>query len=82
MMVCSALTFSTQANCSCCLGPIFLSCAENDVAFDSASRRKAVDILQSGKKTYHVHVISGVEHGFALKGDIANPFECRYLRNT
>jgi Dienelactone hydrolase family len=57
------------------LEPLFLSCAENDVAFDTESRRKATDVLISEKKDYHVQLFSGVEHGFALKGNITKPYE-------
>ncbi|KAM6529042.1 hypothetical protein FALCPG4_009994 [Fusarium falciforme] len=49
--------------------PLFLSCSEVDHTFDVASRRRALDILQSNKKVFHYQVFSGVEHGFALRGD-------------
>jgi hypothetical protein len=61
------------------LEPLFLSCAESDVAFDTESRRKATDALIAGKKDYHVQVFSGVEHGFALKGDITKPYESKLI---
>lgn len=35
----------------------------------------AMDILQSRKKTYHLQLFSGVEHGFALRGNMDNPYE-------
>ncbi|ROV96246.1 hypothetical protein VMCG_07677 [Cytospora schulzeri] len=56
-------------------GPLFLSCSEIDHTFDTPSRRLAMDILQSQKKTYHLQLFSGVEHGFALRGDMDNPYE-------
>ncbi|OMP86611.1 Protein AIM2 [Diplodia seriata] len=49
--------------------PLFLSCSEIDHTFDQASRRRALDILQEEKKTWHLQLFSGVEHGFALRGD-------------
>ncbi|KKA17610.1 hypothetical protein T310_8448 [Rasamsonia emersonii CBS 393.64] len=54
--------------------PLFLSCAEIDHTFD-ATRRRAVDILQSEKKKYQLQLFSGVEHGFALRGNMENPYE-------
>ncbi|KAH8816644.1 hypothetical protein F5884DRAFT_662720 [Xylogone sp. PMI_703] len=55
--------------------PLFLSCSEIDHTFDTASRRRAIDILQSEKKTYQVQLFSGVEHGFALRGNMDDPYE-------
>lgn len=37
----------------------------------------ALEILQSGRKTYHLQLFSGVEHGFALRGDMKNPYESK-----
>jgi len=59
--------------------PLFLSCAETDHTFDTQSRRRAVDILSQGKKPYGLQVFSGVEHGFALRGDMKSPYE-RYVK--
>jgi len=55
--------------------PLFLSCAETDHTFGTALRNRAVDILIEDKKTYHVQLFSGVEHGFALRGDMSKPYE-------
>lgn len=55
--------------------PLLLSCAENDHAFETDSRRKAIDILQGEKKTYHLQLFQGVSHGFAVKGDPADPYQ-------
>ena len=58
-----------------CAEPLFLSCAEVDHTFDTQSRRKAVDILQDEKKSYHLQLFSNVEHGFALRGNMEDPYE-------
>ena len=58
-----------------CIEPLFLSCSEIDHTFDTASRRKAIDLLQADKKTYHLQLFSGVEHGFALRGNMKEPYE-------
>ncbi|KAJ0116590.1 hypothetical protein J7T55_009740 [Diaporthe amygdali] len=36
---------------------------------------KAVDILIEDKRQYHVQLFSGVEHGFALRGNQNDPYE-------
>lgn len=55
--------------------PLLLSCAENDHAFDTGSRRKALDILQKDKKRYHFQLFQGAAHGFAVRGDPADPYQ-------
>ncbi|KAI8226750.1 hypothetical protein K4K54_003601 [Colletotrichum sp. SAR 10_86] len=55
--------------------PLFMSCSEVDHTFDVSSRRRALDILQSKKKIYHYQLFSGVEHGFALRGDPKDPYQ-------
>ena len=54
--------------------PLFLSCAEVDHTFGVESRRRALDILTEDKKTYHYQLFSGVEHGFALRGNPDDPY--------
>jgi len=58
--------------------PLFLSCSEIDHTFDTHSRRRALDILQEGKKTYELQLFSRVEHGFALRGNEKNPYERKF----
>lgn len=55
--------------------PLCLSCAEHDFTFETEQRNKALDILKDAKKPYHLQVFSGVEHGFALRCDLNNPYE-------
>jgi dienelactone hydrolase len=40
-----------------------------DPTFPVESRRRAEDILDEIKATYHVQIFGGVEHGFATRGD-------------
>jgi len=49
--------------------PLLLSCSETDYTFSVESRRRAEDILVKNKATYTIQVFSGVEHGFAVRGD-------------
>ncbi|CZR63622.1 related to dienelactone hydrolase [Phialocephala subalpina] len=59
--------------------PLLLSCSEIDHTFDTKSRRRAIDILQEIKVPYQVQLFQGVEHGFALRGNMDNPYE-RYVK--
>ncbi|KAK0471535.1 hypothetical protein IW261DRAFT_1667118 [Armillaria novae-zelandiae] len=49
--------------------PLFISCAEYDITFPLENRRRAEDILVEVKASYCFQIFSGVEHGFALRGD-------------
>lgn len=42
---------------------------ETDSTFPKESRRRAEDILEEIKATYHVQIFSGVSHGFGTRGD-------------
>lgn len=52
-----------------------MSCSVEDHTFPEEARQTALDILESGKKTYHFQLFSGVSHGFALRGNMKNPYE-------
>ena len=67
------LTFVTE--------PLFLSCSEIDQTFPKEFRRRAVDILDEGKKIYQVQLFQGVSHGFALRGNMDDKWE-RYTREA
>lgn len=57
------------------LEPLFLSCSDEDHTFDSASRKRALEICRRGQKTWHLQLFSGVSHGFALRGDPNDPYQ-------
>jgi hypothetical protein len=59
-----------------------MSCSEIDHTFDVPSRRRALDILQAEKKVYHYQLFSGVEHGFALRGDPEDPFQSKHRKKS
>lgn len=63
----SLLTFIPPSS----LEPLFLSCAETDQTFPAESRHIAEKILADNKQSYHFQLFSGVEHGFALRGDMS-----------
>lgn len=55
--------------------PLFLSCSEIDFTFPKEFRRRAVDMMDERKQIYHVQLFQGVEHGFALRGDMKDPVQ-------
>jgi len=60
--------------------PLFLSCTDIDHTFTTEGRREALDILRAEKKKYQLQLFTGVEHGFALRGNMDEPHE-RELQN-
>lgn len=60
--------------------PLFLSCAEIDHTFGTESRNKAVDMMIEDGKEYNLQLFHGVEHGFALRADLSNPYQGEYHR--
>ncbi|KAF9026836.1 dienelactone hydrolase [Hymenopellis radicata] len=67
--------FLSESHFFKCAKPLLLSCAETDHTFPAASRHRAEEILQEVKATYQVQLFSRVEHGFALRGDMSNPYQ-------
>ncbi|KIW04476.1 uncharacterized protein PV09_04235 [Verruconis gallopava] len=59
--------------------PLMLSCAENDHAFPADKRRRAEDILKDEGKKYHVQLFQGVNHGFAVRCNLDDPYE-KYVK--
>jgi dienelactone hydrolase len=54
--------------------PLFLSCSDIDHTFDTESRRRALDLLHTGNTPYQLQLFANVEHGFALRGNMENPY--------
>jgi hypothetical protein len=52
------------------------------MTFPTESRNTAIDILRNNKKHYQLQLFSGVQHGFALKGNVDVPYERKYLRRN
>lgn len=57
-----------------------MSCTDIDHTFTTEGRREALDILRAEKKKYQLQLFTGVEHGFALRGNMDDPHE-RELQN-
>ncbi|KAF2429128.1 alpha/beta-hydrolase [Tothia fuscella] len=60
-------------------GPLFLSCSETDFTFGPENRRKAEEVMTRDKKTYQFQLFSGVNHGFALRCNLDDPYE-KYVK--
>lgn len=59
--------------------PLHLSCAEIDHTFGTESRNKAVDMMIEDGKEYGLQLFHGVEHGFALRANLDNPYERKLI---
>ncbi|KAJ7625893.1 dienelactone hydrolase [Roridomyces roridus] len=62
-----------------CARPILLSCAQTDHTFPTASRHRAEELLMEKNRTFQVQLFSGIEHGFALRGNMEDAYE-RYTK--
>ncbi|KAK6216937.1 dienelactone hydrolase [Colletotrichum tabaci] len=50
-------------------GPLSIAAAETDSIFPAEKRHKSEEILQKTGQPYQINLYSGVEHGFAVRGD-------------
>ncbi|PHH77186.1 hypothetical protein CDD82_3633 [Ophiocordyceps australis] len=62
-------------------GPLFLACTDVDFTFPPEARRQAIDILRTEKKTWQLQLFTDIDHGFALRGDMDNPYQ-RYVKEA
>ncbi|KAF9014599.1 alpha/beta-hydrolase [Hymenopellis radicata] len=51
--------------------PLMLSCAETDRTFPLDARRRAESMLVAARTKYFFQIFSGIDHGFATRGDPA-----------
>ncbi|KAI0405153.1 dienelactone hydrolase [Xylaria palmicola] len=51
-------------------GPLSIAAAETDTIFPNEKRHRSEEILKEGGRPYQINLYSGVEHGFAVRGDI------------
>lgn len=54
--------------------PLIISAAEFDPIFPKDMRYKSEDILKECGVHYQIDLFQGVEHGFAVRGDLSNKF--------
>lgn len=55
-------------------GPLYIGAAEVDPVFNSAGRHATEDALLEMKAKYRLTLNHGVSHGFAVRGDISQPW--------
>lgn len=51
-------------------GPLSIAAAETDTIFTTEKRHASEDILKKTGQPYQINLYSGVEHGFAVRGDV------------
>ncbi|KAH7361659.1 dienelactone hydrolase [Plectosphaerella cucumerina] len=54
-------------------GPLSIAAAELDDIFPAEKRHESEEILRGTKQPFQINLFSGVEHGFAVRGDPAVP---------
>ncbi|KUL89312.1 hypothetical protein ZTR_03746 [Talaromyces verruculosus] len=54
-------------------GPVAIAAAENDAIFPAEKRQESEAILKKLNVPYQINLYSGVNHGFAVRGDQKNP---------
>lgn len=52
-------------------GPLSIAAAETDSIFPAEKRHESETILRDTKQPYQINLYSGVEHGFAVRGDVS-----------
>ncbi|CRG87039.1 hypothetical protein PISL3812_04053 [Talaromyces islandicus] len=62
-------------------GPVAISAAETDAIFPAEKRHESESILKELGTPYQINLYSGVEHGFAVRGDPKNPV-ARYAKES
>lgn len=62
----------TEEELAAISGPLSIAAAEVDNIFTTEQRHKSEEILKETKLPYQINLFSGVEHGFAVRGDLSN----------
>jgi dienelactone hydrolase len=62
-------------------GPLAIAAAEIDVLFSSEKRQETETILKESNFPWQMNLYSGVQHGFAVRGDDDDPV-ARYAMNN
>ncbi|KAG6040654.1 hypothetical protein E4U41_007555 [Claviceps citrina] len=52
-------------------GPLSVAAAETDAIFPAEKRHRSEEVLGASGLPYQINLFSGVEHGFAVRGDLA-----------
>ncbi|KAJ9660562.1 hypothetical protein H2198_002499 [Neophaeococcomyces mojaviensis] len=65
-------SFVEDAELEAIKGPFAISAAETDSIFPAEKRHHSEEILKKTGQPYQINLYSGVEHGFAVRGDPKN----------
>ncbi|KAK2771919.1 hypothetical protein FQN52_005141 [Onygenales sp. PD_12] len=65
-------SFVSPEELSAITGPYAISAAETDTIFPANLRHQSEEILAKSGLPYQINLFSGVEHGFAVRGDLTN----------
>ena len=63
----------TEQELKAAKGPISIAAAATDHIFQADLRHKSEVILEESGNPYQITLYGGVEHGFAVRGDITKP---------
>lgn len=69
---CAHPSFVTEEELAAITGPLSIAAAETDVIFTTEQRHRSEEILRESKLPWQINLFSGVEHGFAVRGDLSN----------
>lgn len=64
-------SFVTDEELAATSGPLSIAAAETDSIFPAEKRHESEKILQGTKQPYQINLFSGVDHGFAVRGDVS-----------
>ena len=73
-------SFVTEEELAAITGPLSIAAAETDNIFPVEQRHKSEEILRTTNVPWQINLFSGVEHGFAVRGDLNNP-EVKFAQN-
>lgn len=69
---CAHPSFVEDVELEAIKGPFAIAAAETDHIFPSEKRHHSEDVLKKTGQPYQINLYSGVEHGFAVRGDPKN----------
>lgn len=64
-------SFVDEEELAAITGPLAISAAETDEIFPTEKRHRSEEILKETGQPYQLNLFSGVNHGFAMRGDMS-----------
>lgn len=78
---CAHPSFVEVAELEAMTGPLAISAAETDSIFPEEKRHETEVVLKKMGLPYQINLYSGVQHGFAVRADLANQ-QARYAKES